>query len=183
MKAFGLFLIVCLSSGLSFAKPSAIFLIRHGEKSDSGPELSERGWERARALPSLFSKPEFSKYGAPTCLIGMNKKKFDGSIRALQTLKYLSEFFHVNLTDRYNKDQGKEMVQFALTSPQCDGHLLIIAWEHTALEAVAADLGVNPEPKWPGSDIYDRVWVVEFNQEQVTMKDLPQNLLPGDSQN
>ena len=180
MKSIYLFFLVIFSAAQVLATPSAIFLIRHGEKPSSGSELSDRGWERAKALPTLFSKHEFSKYGAPACLIGMNKKKFDGSVRALQTLKYVSDFFHLRVTDSFNKDQDKEMLQFAMTAPECDGHLVVISWEHNGLEGIAAELGVNPEPKWPG-DVYDRVWIINWKNDQTEMQDLPQRLLTGDS--
>ncbi len=180
LKTVSVFFLFLFSSSLTLATPSTIFLIRHAEKPSSGPELSERGWERAKALPMLFSRQDFSNYGTPACLIGMNKKKVDGSVRALQTLKYVSDFFHVPVTDLFNKDQDKEMLHFVMTAPECNNRLVVISWEHNGLEGIATDLGVKPAAKWPG-DVYDRVWVIDWKNGQVQMQSLPQRLLEGDS--
>ena len=37
------------------AAPEEIIFLRHAEKPDHGPELNARGWERAKALATLFS--------------------------------------------------------------------------------------------------------------------------------
>lgn len=164
----------------AFAKPSAVFMIRHGEKPPDGPDLSEAGWARARALPEIFSRPEFAAYGAPACVVGMAAKKYDGSVRALQTLKYVSEKFNVPLTGAYNKDQSQSMVNFVMNSPQCDGHLVVIAWEHNGLEDIAFLFGVRPKPNWPGG-AYDRIWFLQPTEAGVSFTDLPQRLMPGDT--
>ena len=180
MKSVLLFFLFILISISSLATPTAIFMIRHAEKPPMGPELSEKGWARAQALPQIFSRPEFKAYGAPTCIIGMAAKKYDGSIRALQTLKYVSEFFQVPITDSFNKDEFQEMVKFVLTSSQCENHLVVIAWEHSSLEDIAALFGIEPKPKWPGST-FDRIWFLTPAPDAWSLADLPQNLLPGDS--
>ncbi len=182
MKLIGWCFFISFSSALAFATPSAVILIRHGEKPLSGPELSPRGWERAKALPQIFSRPEFSKYGLPVCLIGMTNKKVDGSIRSLQTLHYLSEQFRVRLNDSFNRDDDQQMVRYVMKSSECHGGLVVIAWEHNVLEDIATEFGVTPKPKWPGV-IFDRIWLLEFSNSAVQFKNLPQNLLPGDSKN
>lgn len=180
MRLTGVFFLIIFSSILSFATPSAIFLLRHAEKPLNGSELSEMGWERAKVLPKLFSKVSFAKYGPPACLIGMNKRKVDGSIRALQTLKYVSEYYKLQIIDTFNKDQDQEMIQFVMTARECDGQLAVIVWEHNGLEKIASELGVDPVPKWPGN-VFDRVWVIDWKNGQAEMQDLPQRLLKGDS--
>ncbi len=181
MKMLGIFFLISFSSVVSSATPSTIYLIRHAEKPLEGSELSEKGWARAKALPTIFSKVHFSEYGSPVCLIGMNKKKIDGSVRALQTLKYISQFFNLRIVDTFNKEHYQEMLQFVMTAPACEGQLAVIAWEHNGLEKIASELGIDPKPKWPG-DTYDRVWVIEIKKGLSQMKDLPQQLLIGDSE-
>jgi len=40
---------------------------------------------------------------------------------------------------------------------------------------------VKPEPaRWNGS-VYDRVWVITYEDHSAVLADLPQKLLPGDS--
>jgi phosphohistidine phosphatase SixA len=49
---------VSLLPGLAAAEPSAIYLVRHGEKlaGSSDPELSPRGLERARAIAAILHR-------------------------------------------------------------------------------------------------------------------------------
>src|SRR5687768_12383424 len=91
---------LCVTS-LAQAMPAQILLIRHAEKPESGPELSSVGWERARALPTLFRRPEFKKSGSPVALIAMAPKDKDGSVRSIQTLKYVADEFNLTINSDY----------------------------------------------------------------------------------
>ncbi|MBC7743127.1 MAG: histidine phosphatase family protein, partial [Bdellovibrionaceae bacterium] len=113
------------------AMPSQILLMRHAEKPDSGNELSEQGWQRARLLPNLFtSRQEFKNFGLPMALYAMSPKKDDGSIRSIQTLKYVSEQFSIPIEKQFNRGQIKELVAKIKNEKKFNGKMVVICWEH-----------------------------------------------------
>jgi len=58
---------------------------------------------------------------------------------------------------------------------------VLICWEHKILRDIAKGFGVADVPEWPDEQ-YDRVWVISFAADgSTTLKDLPEKLLPGDS--
>lgn len=184
----------------ALSMPAHILLIRHGEKPDSGDELSPRGWDRAKALPSLFEREPYAGFGAPAALFGMAPKSQDeiaaeppandgtknedeGSVRAIQTLKYVSEKFGLKIIDKYKKGDEQALADQLRTDDKLNGKFVVVCWEHKALTDLAADLGVDPAPKYPGSH-FDRAWLLTMDGDKVArFQDLPENLLPGDDQN
>ena len=60
--------------------------------------------------------------------------------------------------------------------------MVLIAWHHGMIPTLAQDLGVTGAPaKW-NSKVFDRVWEVTYNVGTPSWQDLPQEALPGDSQ-
>jgi len=51
-----------LLTSSAFADPARVLLLRHGEKSTDGNQLSDLGWSRAKALPEL---PTIAEAGVP----------------------------------------------------------------------------------------------------------------------
>jgi hypothetical protein len=181
MKTALLFLLSLLTlAPAAFAMPAQILLLRHGEKPAQGDELSPRGWERAKALPGLFERKPYSDFGAPAALFGMAAKHGDsGSIRAIQTLKYVSERFRSPVDDRFRKGEEKELARELRNNHALDGKFVVICWEHKMLSDIAAALGVNPVPQYPG-DRFDRAWLVTMEGDKASFRDLPEKLLDGD---
>ncbi|MBC7457881.1 MAG: histidine phosphatase family protein [Bdellovibrionaceae bacterium] len=164
------------------AMPAQIILIRHGEKPDIGDELSSQGWERAKALPNLFKRAEFKQYGDPVALYAMNKKGKQGSIRAIQTLKYVSDYFKLAVNTNYTRDEVSNLVDDIKKNHKYDGKMIIICWEHKVLIDIAVELGVQQPLSWP-EDQFDRAWILDFNSsgQFETFRNLPQQILPSDS--
>ncbi len=175
--------------------PSHILLIRHGEKPDSGPELSPQGWERAKALPAMFDRQPYKDFGVPAALFGMGAKEksaLEGgnensddttSVRAIQTLKYVGERFGLPVIDKYRKGDEQELADYLRNDKSLDGKFVVICWEHKALSDLANDFGVSPVPKYPG-DHFDRAWLLTMDGEKVqSFQNLPEKVLPGDDQN
>ncbi len=167
-----------------FAMPAQILLIRHGEKPDQGSELSEQGWQRAKALPKLFlNRSEFTSHGLPVVFYAMSPSKPGGSVRAIQTVKMASEQFHVPIETRFTRDQVSELAASIKNDQSLNGKMIVICWEHKVLLDIAAKLGVKQRLDWP-SEQYDRVWNLTYD-DQGNLKlfqDMPQRLLPSDSQ-
>ncbi len=160
--------------------PAQLLLIRHGEKPDEGDELSPRGWQRAEALPKLFHRAPFDGFGKPVALYGASPAKADGSIRSIQTLKYVAQEFNLHIHDEFHRGDDGDLVKAIRENHNYDGKFVVICWEHKDLSKIARELGVSPEPKYP-DDKFDRAWLVTMDGDHVSkFEDLPENLLPGD---
>jgi hypothetical protein len=175
-----LVLSVLIFSLVGSAMPSKVILVRHGEEptGDEGRELSERGWARAHGFPDLFSNQKL------THLIALKPHKKNGSIRSIQTLQPISEIseaYGIELQAPFERDEVPDLVE-ALSSASFDGKVVLIAWQHETLADIAHGLGATMAPQEWGKP-FDRFWILEFNNEKLdSFKDLPQRLLPGDSE-
>jgi hypothetical protein len=172
-----------IQPALALAMPTEILIIRHGEKPASGPDLSDQGWERARALPQLFQRPEFQKFGPPAALYGFGPDKQDGAMRGIETLQFVGQAFGLPVISSFLRGQEQDLVQAIQNDSSLNGKFVVICWEHHSMTPLAADFGVNPAPTYPG-DRFDRAWLLTFNGNQLaSFQDLPQHLMPGDTEN
>jgi hypothetical protein len=184
MKTLFLFCLIFFTQTV-LAMPAQILLIRHGEKPESGSELSPEGWQRAADLPSMFeNRPEFLTFGLPVALYGMSPEKKNGSVRAIQTLKYLSAKLKLPIQTKFLKDDIKKLIVEIRKTKAYDGKTILICWEHTVLVDMAVQLGAPVSLHWPAEN-FDRVWTLTYsaNGSFVKFQDLPEKLLPTDSQN
>ena len=184
MKKISFLLGFLFVANTALAMPAQILLIRHGEKPIQGNELSSQGWERARALPTLFqNRPEFQQFGTPAALYAMAPAKPGGSVRAIQTLKFVSEKLSIIINSGFTRDQVIELVNDLKNNKNLDGKMIVICWEHSVLVDIANELGVKQALAWPGKQ-FDRIWDLTFSKDGklVGFENLPQKLLPTDSQ-
>lgn len=182
-RALGLLMATVLSfiASSSFASPSEIILLRHAEKPDKGSNLSDRGWQRAAALPQIFlNRPELKRLGPPAALYAMAPDQ-DNGLRPMQTMKYVAQTFNLPLLTPATRYQTQALVDEILGRRDLDGKQVVVCWEHHQLSDIAAELGLSPVPKYP-SDRFDRIWMVDFdtNGNVTSFRDLPQGLLDGD---
>ncbi|OFZ29855.1 MAG: hypothetical protein A2622_10855 [Bdellovibrionales bacterium RIFCSPHIGHO2_01_FULL_40_29] len=158
--------------------PSQIILLRHAEEPSKaeGQFLSEKGFRRALALPSLFENKK------PDILIALKPHKKNGSIRSIQTLQPLSQKLGIKLYSPFTRDEISELIQFLAHAPSVQGKKVVIAWQHLTLAEIAERLGASMAPRHWGGDIFDRYWVLDFeNGQLVRFQNLPQKLLRSDS--
>jgi broad specificity phosphatase PhoE len=165
------------------AHPAQVLLIRHAEKpDDGGSDLSARGWQRAEVLPKLFSRAAFTQFGLPVALYAMKPTDDGKSIRAVQTLKYVAQSLDLPIDQDYDKEEVQPLVDEIMSDDAYEHKTVLICWEHKILEDIARAFGIANAPTWPDEQ-FDRVWVINFADDGSTsFKDLPENLLPGDSQ-
>jgi len=58
---------------------------------------------------------------------------------------------------------------------------VLVAWHHGNIPQLAAALGAQPPyTPWPEGQ-FDRIWRIDYKDGETTLRDLPQDLLPGDS--
>ena len=113
----------------------------------------------------------------------MAPEKKGGSVRAIQTLKFVSEKLNLSINSGFTRDQVIELVIDIKNNKNLDGKMIVICWEHTVLIDIAKELGVEQPLDWPSKQ-YDRIWTLTYSKDNKLIKfeDLPQKLLPTDSQ-
>ncbi|MBX9743882.1 MAG: histidine phosphatase family protein [Chlamydiales bacterium] len=178
--------LICLflsSTTTLFSMPSQVILIRHAEKTNSENYLSLKGRQRAAALvPTFLGLPPLLHYGPPAAIYVMKSGLKKPSIRWAQTVMGLANELGISLNNQYNRRETEQIVQEIRQTEEYEGKMILICWSHGELPKLAAQFGAKKAPKkWP-KDVFDRFWILNFEDDgTVTFKDLPQKLLYGDS--
>ncbi|MGZ3713563.1 MAG: hypothetical protein ACXVBE_17490, partial [Bdellovibrionota bacterium] len=134
------------------------------------------------ALPTLFhQRKELLKFGEPVALIGMSPKKKKGSVRAIQTLKYVAEDLHLSIDTDFTDNDVEDMVKHVKETHSYDGKFVVICWNHDSMKDIAGEFGVHKPPKMDG-DTFDRGFLITFaDQDRPDLREVAEKLLPGDS--
>jgi hypothetical protein len=148
-----------------------IVLIRHGEKPDQGlGQLNCQGLNRALALPSVIAKT----FGRPSAIFAPNpsqQKDDHGAsydyVRPLATIEPTAILFGLPVNASFGfSDTGG--LRAALEQPAYRNAVVLVAWEHKSIEAIARALlrshGGDPAlvPKWHKDD-FDSIYVVTIS--------------------
>jgi hypothetical protein len=158
-----------------------VILIRHAEKppkEQHSPHLTPTGVQRAQQIPSLFSPGRTAPLARPGFLFATHFTP--SSNREVETLQPLGQALNLEINDQYAEDEIAKLASEIL-SGKYTGKVVLVCWHHGKLPAPATALGVPNPPAWPDS-VFDRIWKIEWVHSTSVMTDLPQNLLPGDSQ-
>ena len=167
----------------AFAMPAEVVLLRHGEKPDQGNVLNEQGVARANALPNFFKNNVFvNRFGPIVSIYAMRPSRVDGSVRAIQTMEPTAKALSVPLHQDFTKTQIDLLTNEIKTNSIDNGHTVVICWEHKMIPLIAKALGATTTPQeWNGA-VFDRAWVLEFDESGVkSFKDIPEHVLPSDS--
>lgn len=182
--------------------PSKIMLIRHAEKQTNGSpagvdengtpdkhSLIPRGWERAGALVPLFrGQIARSVIAQPTAIFaaafgdGGNPVLVDGedvrkSRRPQQTVAPLARALAIGMNIAFAVGAEAEI---ANTIVALDG-IVLVAWEHKHLPAIAGALSDDAPPAWPGGDVFDIIWILDRSGESYAFASAYQAVLDGDT--
>lgn len=180
-----IFLFLFLFSLTAQATPSQIIILRHAEKpAKKSEELSEKGFQRAAALPKVFqSRSDLLQNGLPVAFFASGYVKGDTSKRAEQTIRPASLATKRPLITRFRKGQEDEIAEEILTNPNFDGKTVVICWTHSVLPELAHALGARGAPEdWDGQ-VFDRFWILkDLGRGEYSFEDIPQLALPGDSE-
>jgi broad specificity phosphatase PhoE len=157
--------------------PQIVMIIRHAEKPDDGgdPNLSTRGYERAVALatviPDRFARPDFL----------FAARKSSSSNRPVETITPLSIALDEPIDSTFKDDQYGKLARLLKTDAKYDGSVVLICWHHTEIPALARALGATDAPSKWDPESFDRVWEITYENGVVSFQNLPQEALPGDS--
>ena len=179
-----LFALVLLIAEIAFGQPAQIILLRHGEKpgDPAATHLSARGDERARALVSLLGQHSpLTSNAVVAALYATRVTKHGNGVRTGETLAALARELGLTVQTPFTSENYKLLARRVLADPAYRGKTVIICWTHHELAALAEALGVKPKPpKWK-DEVFDRFWVIGFNEGKANLRDIPQGLLPGDA--
>jgi hypothetical protein len=174
------------------------------DKSGS-PDLSVQGSARAVALPSLFLAPQ----SHDSCAIAQDGGGFEGtysaaaaapakaprfatpafifatqvskhSNRPVETITPTAIALNLPINSKHADEDYGKVANDILTNEKYAGQTVLVCWHHGKIPDLAAALGVDNPPKWPGT-VFDRVWQITFEGGTATLANLPQQLLFGDS--
>lgn len=168
-------LIASLATTLAYGKPEQVIIIRHGEKPEQGEDLTQKGRERAAALAPFFMEGNQT----PVAIYARSPSDDHHSRRSIETVTPLAHEMKLTVKT-IQQDGSAAMVQEILSKPEYDGKVVLICWSHKAIPNLATALGVANPPTWHGH-VFDRLWVIKFNDGKTTLQSLPQRLLYGDS--
>ena len=155
--------------------PRVVYLIRHGEKPESGADgdLAAKGFERAKALvgafPAHFEKPDFIVATAHARV----------SNRPFETVEPLAAALHLKIDNSYGEDEVERLAHAVLTKPEYAGKVVLICWHHGKIPDLAKALGAKGFPGAWNPERFDRVWRLSFSVGKIEFKDLPEEALPG----
>ena len=147
-----------------------IVMVRHGEKPAQGlGQLSCRGLNRALALPAVLAR----RFGRPDAIFAPDpaiRKQDHGVaydyVRPLATIEPAAIAFGLPV----RADLGVfdlSGLQAALGAPSLAGSIVLVAWEHVQIVALARRLlaesgaGAGAVPDWDAGD-FDSIYVVRI---------------------
>jgi hypothetical protein len=176
--------------------PQHILLIRHAEKTGDKDDvhLSKKGKDRAEVLDQLFvaSKERPDPFPTPDFIFAAGHHK--DSQRPVETVTPLAKKLNLFLNDRYDsklpkgddkakKEGMNELRDELFSSSKFFGKTILVAWRHSTISELAKTLKATKVPQKWEDEVFDRVWQITYDdQGNVTFRDRPQRLLPGDSE-
>lgn len=149
-----------------------VVMIRHGEKPETGDNLSCQGENRALQLPAVlyqkFNKPDYTY--VPTLGLG----KATTHARMFQTVSPFAIQYNLTVDSKYKKDDYSKVAKNVLEKT---GTVLLV-WEHKAIPHIAEHLGVNKPPSWEGQD-FDSIWVITYPNGQAVLSIDKEGITPS----
>jgi phosphohistidine phosphatase SixA len=152
-----------------------LFLVRHAEKPDSGPALSDEGRARAQAYVSYFQRLTNDSGQPIRWDYLLAAKESDQSNRCVSTLEPLAQAIHKPIDSQFKDKHYERLVDYLRLNPgrQFDHANVLICWHHGEILELAKALGVRgsdlPESshwprRWPDG-VYGWVLKVHFNAD------------------
>ena len=177
-------LLAFTASAATFAQdagknPAVVYIIRHGEKppDKENSDLTEVGFRRAAAIPSLFLQ-QSPRLPRPEVLFATARSKH--SNRPVETITPLSTALHLPIHNDYEDADFAALAREVL-SGRYAGKVVLICWHHGEIPHLTAALGVPNTPKKWDDKVFDQIWKIEWHQGQAQLTPIPQQLLPGDT--
>jgi hypothetical protein len=149
-----------------------VVIIRHGEKPETGDNLSCQGENRALKLPEVlhqkFNKPDYTY--VPSLSLGDSTSY----ARMFQTVSPFAIKYDLTVNSQFDEKDGKNLADDVLKKT---GTVLLV-WEHSAIPLIVKKLGVENPPDWKGSD-FDSIWIITYANGTATLSVDHEGLKPS----
>lgn len=136
-------------------KSLKVVIIRHGEKPETGDNLSCQGENRALQLPAVlhkkFNKPDY------TYVPSLGLSESTKHARMLQTVTPFAIKYNLTVNSQFDE---KDYSKVAADVQKKTGTVLLV-WEHSAIPHLAKKMGVKNLPVWQDND-FDSIWIITF---------------------
>ncbi|MSQ96299.1 MAG: histidine phosphatase family protein [Gemmataceae bacterium] len=177
--------------------PKQVLILRHAEKSndDTDIHLRSRGAARAAALPALFvTSPVFptkqSPFATPDFIFAAKPTKH--SQRSLETVTPLAKALDdMPISQKQANDDFPQVVEKLFSQEKYFRKTVLICWHHGNIPPLAHAIVARAKnrdklrdlvPKNWDSSVFDRVWVIAFDEaSNATFANQPQRLMFGDA--
>jgi hypothetical protein len=139
-----------------------VVIIRHGEKPKNGDNLSCQGQNRALQLAAVLH----AKLNIPDEIYVPVLKSDDETKhgRMFQTISPFAIKYNLSINSKYGADESKEIARRVFKK---DG-LVLMVWEHSAIQALAGALGVHNAPQWADTD-FDSIWIINYQDDKAIL--------------
>lgn len=140
-----------------------VVIIRHGEKPDSGNNLSCAGLNRAMALPAVLD----NIIGTPdyTYVPTINTGKKTSSVRMLQTITPFAVQKNLTINSKYKETDTIG----AAEDVRLKSGIVLMVWEHSNIPGLARNLKVKGNLSWASND-FDSIWTIDFTERDAKGK-------------
>ncbi len=135
-----------------------VVIIRHGEKPDSGDNLSCQGLNRALLLPAVLDTVTGHPDYTYVPMISTGGKK-TSSVRMFQTVTPFAVQQNLPINSTFKEDS---VVQAAADIKKKRGMVLMV-WEHSNIPPLAKAFGVKGKLSWSGKD-FGSIWIIDFSK-------------------
>ena len=117
----------------------------------------------------------------PDRIFWIATKATKSSNRPVETITALAAALHEPIDSTIDDKEFAAVAHAVLTDPKYAGKTILISWHHGRIPELAKALGVKDAPEKWKDEVFDRVWEITYENGTASLKDLPENALPGDS--
>ena len=179
------FTLLTLLAATAAAQPSRIILLRHAEKpvNDAEIHLSDRGRQRALALEGWSTNsPVWGTNERPVAVFACKPTVKAPSRRSVETITPLAAQLKLPVQTPFPAKNPDALAHQILTDPALNGKTVVICWARDEIPQLAGCLGIKSNDlKWH-KNVFDRVWLITFQDSTAVLSDLPQHVLTGDAE-
>jgi hypothetical protein len=81
-----------------------------------------------------------------------------------QTISPFAIKYNLPINSKYSADENEKISKSVIKK---DG-LVLMVWEHSAIQALAVALGVIDAPQWANAD-FDSIWIINYQDGKATL--------------
>jgi hypothetical protein len=148
-----------------------VVIIRHGEKPETGDNLSCQGENRAQKLPTVL----YQKFNKPNYIyvpsLGLGKSTTHA--RMFQTITPFAVKYNLTVNSKFDVNDYSHIAENILKKT---GTVLMV-WEHSAIKPLADKLGIQSPPHWDGND-FDSIWVITYPNGKAVLSPDKEGIIP-----